>query len=131
MARPAIRTPAVHSDAPNSTPRSFNQRLTLMYGKNNTTQLSAKVNAIANLVASVREVDANAARLRHLQDDRARGDVLDREPHRLEDRHVRRLARTRPTRDDVAQRADAAPAHLALAFRQDQVAGFEAGGGDG
>src|SRR5713101_5192679 len=130
MTRPATRTPAVQSDAPNSTRRSLNQRLTLMYVKSNTTQLSAKVNAIANLVESVREVDASAVRFRQLQDDRARGDVLDREPHRLEDGHVRRLARIRPTSDKVAQRADAAPAHLALALRQDQVAGFEAGGVD-
>src|ERR1700731_1340075 len=130
MARPARRTPAVQSDAPNSTRRSFSQRLTLMDVKNNTTQLSAKVNAFANLVGSVRQVDADAARFRQLQDDRAGGDVLDSEPHRLEDGDVRRLALICPAGDDVAQGAAAAPAHLALALGQDQVASFEPGGVD-
>src|SRR5205823_8685907 len=89
-----------------------------------------KVNAKANLVGSIGEPEANSSSLRQLQYDRASGNVLDREPHGFEDAHIGCLALTCRAGDDLAQRADAAPAQVALAFRQDQVAGFQSGGVD-
>src|SRR5438876_4619644 len=129
-ARPAIRMPAVQSEAPNSTLRALTQPVTVMTVRKGISKISAKVNAIALPERSVRQAQSHALGLSELKHRRAGGDVFDRQPDRLEEADVRWLAASSRTGHDLAQGMNPSPAELTFAFRQQEVTRLEAGGLD-